>query len=47
MTLAGYFLGNLEFFQKHFEAVVIGIILLSVMPMVIAYLRHRFNATKH
>jgi len=47
MTLAGYFLGNLEFFQKHFEAVVIGIILLSIMPMVIAYLRHRFNATKH
>ena len=47
MTLAGYFLGNLEFFQKHFEAVVIGIILLSVMPMIIAYLRHRFNATKH
>ena len=43
MTLAGYFLGNLEFFQKHFEAVVIGIILLSVMPMVIAYLRHRFT----
>ena len=43
MTLAGYFLGNLEFFQKHFEAVVIGIILLSVMPMVIAYLRHRFS----
>ena len=47
MTLAGFFLGNLEFFQKHFEAVVIGIILLSVMPMVIAYLRHRFNETKH
>ena len=43
MTLAGYFLGNLEFFQKHFEAVVIGIILLSVMPMVVAYLRHRFS----
>jgi membrane-associated protein len=44
MTLAGYFLGNLEFFQKHFEAVVIGIVLLSVMPMVVAYLRHRFSA---
>lgn len=43
MTLAGYFLGNLEFFQKHFEAVVIGIVLLSVMPMVVAYLRHRFS----
>jgi len=43
MTLAGFFLGNLEFFQKHFEAVVIGIVLLSVMPMVIGYLRHRLS----
>jgi membrane-associated protein len=43
MSLAGYFLGNLEFFQKHFEAVVLGIILLSIMPMVVAYLRHRFS----
>ncbi len=42
MSLAGYFLGNLEFFQKHFEAVVLGIIVLSIMPMVVAYLRHRF-----
>lgn len=43
MSLAGYFLGNLEFFQKHFEAVVLGIIVLSVMPMVVAYLRHRLS----
>ncbi len=39
MSLAGYFLGNLEFFQKHFEAVVLGIIVLSVMPMVVAILK--------
>jgi membrane-associated protein len=43
MSLAAYFLGSRPFFQKHFEAVVIGIILLSLMPMVIAYLRHRFS----
>jgi membrane-associated protein len=41
MSLSGYFLGNLHFFQKHFEAVVLGIILLSVMPMVIAFFRQR------
>ncbi|MFN5318201.1 MAG: DedA family protein [Bacteroidia bacterium] len=41
MSLSGYFLGNLPFFQKHFEAVVLGIILLSVMPMVIAFFRQR------
>lgn len=43
MSLAGYFLGSRPFFQKHFEAVVIGIIILSIMPMVFAYLRHRFS----
>jgi len=41
MSLSGYFLGNLPFFQKHFEAVVLGIILLSVMPMLVAFLRQR------
>jgi membrane-associated protein len=46
MTLAGYFLGNLEFFQKHFEAVVIGIILLSVMPILIGIAKAKLNSTK-
>ena len=46
MTLAGYFLGNLEFFQKHFEAVVIGIILLSVMPILIGIAKSKLNSTK-
>jgi membrane-associated protein len=43
MSLSGYFLGNLPFFQEHFEAVVLGIILLSVMPMVVAFLKHKLN----
>jgi membrane-associated protein len=43
MSMAGYFLGGIPFIKEHFEAVVIGIILLSVTPMVIAYLRHRFG----
>jgi membrane-associated protein len=43
MSLSGYFLGNLPFFQEHFEAVVLGIILLSVMPMVVAFVKHKLN----
>lgn len=39
MSLSGYFLGNLPFFQKHFEAVVLGIIVLSVMPMVFSVMK--------
>lgn len=42
MSLSGYFLGNLPFFRDHFEAVVLGIIVLSVLPMVIGVLRARF-----
>lgn len=46
MSLSGYFLGNLPFFQDHFEAVVLGIIVLSVSPMIFAYLRHKFSNKK-
>lgn len=40
-VLAGYFFGALEFVKKHFELVILAIIGISVMPMVIEYLRHR------
>lgn len=46
MTLAGYFLGNLEFFQKHFEGVVIGIVLLSVLPIVFGIVKAKLNTSK-
>ena len=32
-VIAGYFFGQFEFVKKHFEAVIIMIILISVMPM--------------
>jgi len=32
-TLAGYFFGNLEPVKKHFELVVVGIVLVSVLPL--------------
>ena len=41
MTLAGYFLGQFEFVKKHIELMVIGIIVLSVLPAFIAWLRGR------
>lgn len=41
MTLLGYFFGNIPFVKKNFEYVIIGVILLSVMPIVIGYLKHR------
>ena len=44
MSLAGYFLGQIEFVKKHFEAVVILIILISLAPMVFAYLKSKFGS---
>jgi membrane-associated protein len=38
---AGYFFGNIPFIQKNFEYVVIAIILVSVVPVLIEWLKHR------
>lgn len=40
-TLAGFFFGNIPSVKHNFTLVIMGIILISVMPMVIEYLRHR------
>ena len=41
MTMAGYFLGGIPFIQRHFEKVVIAIVLISVLPVVIELLKSR------
>lgn len=43
LTLAGYYLGSIPFVKEHFEKVVLGIILVSVLPILIAWLRSRFK----
>lgn len=43
MSMAGFLLGEFEVVKKHFEVVVIAIILISVLPMVVAYLRSRMK----
>jgi membrane-associated protein len=39
VTLAGYFFGGLEIVKKNFSAVVMAIIVISIMPAVIEYIR--------
>ncbi|MBK8984350.1 MAG: VTT domain-containing protein [Ignavibacteria bacterium] len=41
MTLLGYFFGNIPFVKKNFEYVIIGVIILSLVPVVVGYLSHR------
>lgn len=40
-TFGGYFFGNFPIVKENFELVIIGIILISIMPMVIEWLRGR------
>ncbi len=41
MTMAGYFLGDNEIVRKHFEKVIIGIVFISVLPIVFEFLKGR------
>lgn len=41
LTMAGYFFGNLPIVKNNLTLVVIGIVIASIMPGVIEYLRHR------
>lgn len=43
---AGYFFGNLEIVQKNFSLVVLAIIILSILPAIIEFLRERNRLKK-
>jgi len=42
LTLAGYFFGSLPWVKNNFEKVVFGIILVSVLPIFIQLVKHKF-----
>jgi membrane-associated protein len=41
LTFAGYFFGGLPFIKENFEYAVFGIIILSLLPMIIEYIKHK------
>lgn len=43
LTIAGYLLGEVEFIRKHIDLVCLGIILLSVLPIIFTALKNRMN----
>ncbi|TAH26012.1 MAG: DedA family protein [Cytophagales bacterium] len=45
LTLLGYYFGQLDFVQKHFETVVLAIIFISILPPIIEILRAKFQKT--
>lgn len=45
-TLAGYFFGNITFVRENFSLVIIGVVLISVVPVAFEILRKRFKKKK-
>jgi len=41
LTLAGYLLGGIEWIKKHIDLVCIGIILISLLPVLLSYLKNK------
>lgn len=41
MTLAGYNLGAVPFVRRHFEKIVIGIVLVSILPLILQFFKSR------
>lgn len=42
MTFAGYFLGQIKWVEDNLEKVVLGIIFISVLPMLVSFLKTKF-----
>jgi membrane-associated protein len=40
-TLAGYFFGNIPIVKENFPLVVLGIVIVSLLPMAVEFIRHR------
>ena len=46
LTYLGYIFGNLPFVKDNFGKVVIGIIIVSVLPMIVEFVRTKRNRMK-
>ncbi|MCE5267975.1 MAG: VTT domain-containing protein [Planctomycetaceae bacterium] len=45
-VMGGYLLGRTPFVRDHFHVILVAIVIISVMPMVVEYLRARWQAAK-
>lgn len=46
LTLAGYFLGNIDIVRNNFEKVILLIIFISVLPMVWQFVKSSLSGSK-
>jgi membrane-associated protein len=45
MTLAGYFFGHIPIVKRNFETVILAIVAISILPIVVEWLRARRQAS--
>ncbi|MCO6460603.1 MAG: DedA family protein [Saprospiraceae bacterium] len=45
-VLAGYFFGKIKFVQENFSLVIIGILVVTILPGIIAFLKNKFSSRK-
>jgi len=45
-VFAGYFFGNIKIVRENFSLVIIGVILISLVPIVVEYVKHRRHANR-
>jgi membrane-associated protein len=43
LTLAGYFFGSVPIVKDNFEYVVIGIVLISLIPIILEFAKHKMS----
>jgi membrane-associated protein len=46
LTLSGYMFGNIEWVKKNFELVVFGIIVVSLIPIIFEFIKHKLKKHK-
>ncbi len=46
VTLLGYFLGQISFVRNHIDAMLVLIVVVSLVPVLVEYLRHRHQQAK-
>src|SRR3989339_1633246 len=45
-TFAGYFFGNIKFVRENFSLVIFGVIIISLLPIIFEYAKHRLNSNR-
>jgi len=45
-TMAGYFFGNIEFVRENFSLVIIGVVVISLIPIGVEFINHKLKKRK-